>query len=70
MNAETRPEYESWGRSIAWGVAYALAAILLVLLLLAVWVKVDGNLADRSSPPAACQLLGGSWSWWSGWSCS
>ena len=40
-------------------------------ILLALWVvwHIAAALEARSDPPAACQLLGGTWSFWDGWHC-
>lgn len=45
--------------------AFALALALLVYGQL----RIYGNVIARESPPAACQLLGGTWGIWDGWRC-
>lgn len=49
-----------------------LAPVIIPLLaVLLVWgvLHVIGNVAARQDPPAACQIFGGHWGIWSGWSC-
>jgi hypothetical protein len=45
--------------------------IAVIITLAAIWAfyKIESNEAVKNSPPAACQLLGGHWSIWDGWSC-
>lgn len=45
-----------------------LTVLLIVLLALGIF-RLGGNLVSKSRPPAACQDLGGNWTWWDGWSC-
>lgn len=50
--------------------ALAIVAVCLVSLwVLEAGVRVLHDEAVRNDPPPACQLLGGSWSIWSGWTC-
>jgi len=41
----------------------------LVLMAVYACLRMADNELHRSAPPPACQLLGGSWGIWSGWSC-
>jgi hypothetical protein len=43
-----------------------LVAVILVLAVVYCWFRVESN---ESAEPAACQLLGGQWTLWSGWRC-
>lgn len=45
-----------------------LAAVLVILLL---WALAHVYSAEhtKNNPPAACQLLGGTWDPWHGWQC-
>ena len=47
----------------------ALGIVLAVLVLMAV-THVISAMETHDSPPAACQLLGGSWNLWNGWRCN
>ena len=50
-----------------WGLSRAL---IVVGVLVMIAVAVAGwNLLHYSDPPAACQVLGGSWTPWSVWRC-
>lgn len=40
-----------------------------VLVLFYVVQRVQSNESVRHDPPAACQLVGGTWNWWDGWRC-
>jgi hypothetical protein len=51
-------------RSRAW---LAWLAVCLVVAYGA--VRIVSNEASHGAPPAACQLLGGSWDIWNGWRC-
>jgi hypothetical protein len=44
--------------------------VLIVLAVLLAGVRVADNIQSKGSPPAACQLFGGHWSLWAGWSCN
>lgn len=68
MNAETEPERGAWILSYVRVLKIVVIGIVVVLLALFAWARVQ-NLEARDNPPVACQLLGGSWSLWSGWSC-
>jgi hypothetical protein len=46
-----------------------LLVVAVVVVLEVVWHVVPA-LAAKDSPPAACQLLGGQWSVWTGWTCA
>jgi hypothetical protein len=50
---------------------FKLVAIVALLLLAALFIggHVIPALQTQNTPPAACQLLGGHWSIWSGWNC-
>jgi len=48
----------------------SLIAVLIVLAVLLAGVRVADNIQSKGSPPAACQLFGGHWSLWGGWSCN
>jgi hypothetical protein len=63
------PKYESWREAIAKGAVMAFVALVIIIIGLTLIVRVGGNMLSHANPPATCQLLGGSWSWWSGWSC-
>lgn len=52
--------------TISWKELAAGLAILAALF--AAWHVIPA-LAAKDSPPLACQLAGGTWSLWSGWSC-
>jgi hypothetical protein len=41
----------------------------IVVLAIAAFVRYGDNELARQDPPAACQVFGGSWSAWSGWTC-
>jgi hypothetical protein len=43
--------------------------LAIVLLFLFALIHVATNEAAKNSPPAACQLLGGTWNFWDGWHC-
>jgi len=46
-----------------------IAAGLVILLTLVVAFHVGAAELARGNPPLACQLDGGTWNIWSGWSC-
>jgi hypothetical protein len=45
--------------------------IVIAVILVAIWAtyNVASNEAVKNDPPAACQLMGGHWNIWDGWSC-
>jgi hypothetical protein len=43
--------------------------VLLILVGLFLAWHVVPALSSRDNPPASCQILGGHWNPWSGWSC-
>lgn len=45
-----------------------MAGLAILAALFIAWHVVPA-LAAKDSPPIACQLSGGQWSLWSGWSC-
>jgi len=45
-----------------------VAGLLILLGLFAAWHVVPALVA-KDSPPVACQLAGGQWSIWNGWTC-
>jgi len=47
-----------------------LILIAVAVLALYGFIHVASAEASKSSPPAACQLLGGSWNFWDGWTCN
>lgn len=50
----------------------ALGPVIIVgLFMVFIWagLHVMQNIDARDYPPAACQLFGGHWGIWSGWSC-
>jgi hypothetical protein len=42
-----------------------------IAIIVGLWfaAHVMGAALTRDNPPAACQVLGGTWSAWNGWSC-
>ena len=48
----------------------ALVGIILVGIILWGVVRVCGNDQGKHSPPAACQLAGGTWNIFDGWRCN
>jgi len=44
---------------------------VVVALVLVAWalIRVETNIHAKAAPPAACQLLGGTWNIWDGWRC-
>lgn len=48
---------------------YMIWSVLIGLVIMWGVVHVVNAVGVRNDPPAACQLLGGSWNIWSGWSC-
>ena len=48
----------------------ALVGIILVGIILCGVVRVCGNDQGKHSPPAACQLAGGTWNIFDGWRCN
>jgi hypothetical protein len=46
-----------------------LVSILIALAVLAGGVRLWDNITSKPNPPAACQLFGGQWTIWGGWSC-
>lgn len=62
---------------MAYGCAYwllrwgsKLAAVLFVLILIWIGFHVIPAWIARDNPPLTCQILGGHWNLWSGWTCS
>jgi len=47
----------------------AVASVLAIVVLLYGSVRVAVNVQAEHSPPAMCQLFGGSWNFWNGWRC-
>jgi hypothetical protein len=62
---------EQWWRDIEdCGQRVAVTGAVIVLVAcVCIGLKIAPNLEARNSPPLSCQLLGGSWSLWSGWRC-
>ncbi len=46
-------------------------AVVIITVLAVMWVlaRIAGNEQVKDSPPPACQLLGGQWDIWDGWTC-
>jgi len=47
-----------------------VAVMIGALVLIYVVQRIQGNEQVKNTPPAACQLMGGTWSWWDGWRCA
>jgi hypothetical protein len=45
--------------------------VIAAVILLAAYgvIRITTNEAAKNNPPAACQLLGGTWNIWNGWQC-
>ncbi len=68
---------EAWvdvrDRQVGQPSGHPVAIVLgVVLVLLGLWAgyRVLHAEAVKGNPPAACQILGGQWSIWSGWQCA
>ena len=62
MTGQDAPQPVSAGRLIT-------AVVVIVITLWIAWHPLHAQLT-KGSPPAACQLWGGTWNIWSGWQCA
>ena len=65
INEPRQPEPRqepNWGKRIF--------ILLLVIAVVFVGVHVISAKSSKNSPPAQCQLFGGHWNIWSGWTCN
>lgn len=46
-----------------------LIIVMAAVLTLIIGARVLTNIEARPYPPLTCQLLGGSWDLWNGWTC-
>lgn len=46
-----------------------LTTMILIMVALFIGYHLVSAQISKPNPPAACQLWGGSWNFWNGWSC-
>ncbi len=70
MNPYPAPERRDPRPKLTTGARYLIAGIIIVALIAWGLDHIAANEAAKADPPVACQLLGGSWSIWDGWTCN
>ena len=65
-------QHDGWDTSgdILRIVMIVFISFLAVIVALYGIVHVANAQVTKNNPPAACQLLGGSWNFWDGWTCN